>query len=458
MIPRNKLKYLDTWRTKPHRKPLVLRGARQVGKSSLIREFAKQHFKNLAEINLEKHPEDAELILRSKGPADSLKFLSARLGLEIKPGNTLLFFDEIQARPDLFANLRYWHEELPELHVVAAGSLLDLTLSASTYSVPVGRIEYCHIGPLTFTEFLTALGDEKAAMLIKSFKWGEPWPDSIHHNLLRRLKQYWIVGGMPEAASVFARNDSFNDAEEVKRSITNTYRDDFAKYGGRVNQQLLRRVYQRVPTLVGKRAKYVEYDRETTSVQISKALDLLTLAQVISRIRNTTGTGIPLGADADDRLCKYLFVDVGLQLSLCDLNPLQIERAEDLLLVNRGGLAEQFIGQHLLYLRPPYHQPELYYWERMQRNASAELDYLVAINGEVVPVEIKSGAGGKMRSLQVFLNQRPCPVAVRFSTMPPKIEAINSNVKLLSLPLYFVEEVERLVSEAMGTPLSGSLR
>ena len=151
-------------------------------------------------------------------------------------------------------------------------------------------------------------------------------------------------------------------------------------------------------------------------------------------------------------------MDVGLQLSLCDLNPLQIERAEDLLLVNRGGLAEQFIGQHLLYLRPPYHQPELYYWERMQRNASAELDYLVAINGEVVPVEIKSGAGGKMRSLQVFLNQRPCPVAVRFSTMPPKIEAINSNVKLLSLPLYFVEEVERLVSEAMGTPLSGSLR
>jgi predicted AAA+ superfamily ATPase len=448
MINRNILNYLSEWRTKENRKPLVLRGARQVGKSCVVRELGRKYFQNVAELNLEENPQDAEFVTNVSSPKDTLKLLSAKLKTEIIPGKTLLFIDEIQKSPESVAALRFWYEKLPELHVIAAGSLLDLTLRKLEFSMPVGRIEYCYLGPLCFSEFLCALGDSQLASLLHDYQLGQTWPESIHLQLLRRIKDYWIVGGMPEAVAIFCKSFSYGSAEQAKRSITSTYRDDFGKYGTKINIDLLRQVYSRVPTLVGQRAKYVLYSREHTAKTIAEALQLLSLARVITKVKHSAGNGLPLGAEVDEKLAKHIFVDIGLQLSLCDLDPIQIERAEDLLFINNGSLAEQFIGQHLLYIREPFYEPELYYWERSERNAAAELDYLMAAGGEVVPIEVKAGAAGHLKSLQIFCEARDSQVAVRFSSMPPRIEALSNGTKLLSLPMYFVEELLRLLRGA----------
>jgi len=209
---------------------------------------------------------------------------------------------------------------------------------------------------------------------------------------------------------------------------------------------LIRRVYQRVPAFVGQRAKLVEYDRAATASRVTKALDLLSLARVITRVRHSAGNGVPLGAVAEDGRCKYIFVDIGLQLTLCDLDPYALEKSEDLLLVNRGSLAEQFIGQHLLYQRPPYYEPELYYWERTNRNAAAEVDYLISSSTMVIPIEVKSGATGRLRSLQVFASEKPANMAVRFYSGLPARDKLHS-ITLISLPLYLVGQLQRIIDE-----------
>ncbi len=445
MIYRNLLNYLDEWRTKDNRKPLVLRGARQVGKSWLVKELGRRHFENVAELNLEENPQDAEFVTNVSSPKDSLKLLSAKLKTEIVPGKTLLFIDEIHKSPEALAALRYWYEKLPGLHVIAAGSLLDLTLRKLEFSMPVGRIEYCYVGPLCFSEFLCALGDSELASLLHDYQLDQTWPEAIHLQLMHRLKDFWIVGGMPEAVDIFCKTYSYATTEQAKHSITSTYRDDFGKYGTKFNIDLLRQVYARVPTLIGQRAKYVSYSRDHSAKDIAEALHILSLARVITKVQHSSGNGIPLGAEVDHKLSKHIFVDIGLQLSLCDLDPIQLEKAEDLLLVNNGALAEQFIGQHLLYLREPYYEPELFYWERSQRNAQAELDYLIAAGGRVVPIEVKAGAAGHMKSLHIFCEARKSKVAVRFSSMPPRREMLPNGTKLLSLPMYLVEQVPRLL-------------
>lgn len=451
-IQRNLLNYLDLWRSRKNRKPLILRGARQVGKSWLVRAFAKAHFANLAELNLEEDPRDAELIAGPASPRDALRLLSARLKTEIVPGKTLLFIDEIQKSPEALAALRFWYEKLPELHVIAAGSLLDMVLHRANFSMPVGRIEYCYLGPLGFGEFLRAIGEPELQKLLEEYQLESLWPETIHARLNRCLNDFCVIGGMPEAVAQYRASGSYARTEESKRSIVSTYRDDFGKYGKRVDTDLLRQVYGVVPTLVGQRAKYVAFSRHASAKNVAAALQLLCDARVISRIRNTPGTGIPLGATADDKKAKYIFVDIGLQLSLCDVDPIDLERADDLVLVNRGALAEQFIGQHLLYLREPSHDPELYYWERDEKNAAAEIDYLTTVGGKVIPIEVKAGAPGRMKSLHLFCEARKCELAVRFYGGLPRRDALPGGTQLLSLPLYMVEQLPRLARE--GTRVS----
>lgn len=450
MLHRYLLTYLHIWKSKENRKPLVLRGARQVGKSWIVREFGRRDFGNFAELNLEDNPSDAEFITAISSPDEALRLLSARLKVEVTPGKTLLFIDEIQKSPAALAALRYWYEKFPSLHIIAAGSLLDFTLRQADFSMPVGRVEYCFMGPLSFSEFLHSQNEPELLSLLSNYRLGDQWPESIHMRLMRKLKEFWIVGGMPEAVANFSRTGSYATAEEAKRSIISTYADDFGKYGSKVDIDLVRKIYHKVPSLVGQRAKYVTFARDVTAKKVADALELLTRARVITRIRHTSGSGVPLAADADDTLAKHLFVDIGLQLSLCDLNPVQLEKAEDFTFINNGALAEQFVGQHLLFLRPPYYEPELYYWERRERNAAAELDYLIALDGRVVPLEVKSGAPGRMKSLQLFCEQRQSKFAVRFSGATPKRERLLNDTTLLSLPLYMVGEVQRLLREEHG--------
>ena len=246
------LDYLKKWKDRATRKPLVIRGARQVGKSFLVRLMASEAFANLVEINFERMPDAASLFI-SKTPRTILPLLEARFNVPIKPGKTLLFLDEIQAAPEVFAALRYFHEEMPELHVIAAGSLLEFVLLEHSFSMPVGRIEYLHLGPMSFEEFLLALGREKLRQWLMRFTLAEVIPDGLHRELLDLVRQYCVVGGMPEAVAAFARNGSYQECEQVQQSILSTYRDDFSKYASKVRHQRVEKVFTKIPRLVGRK-------------------------------------------------------------------------------------------------------------------------------------------------------------------------------------------------------------
>jgi hypothetical protein len=453
---RTALAYLKTWKDKPSRKPLVLRGARQVGKSFLVRMLAAEAFDNLIEINLETDPE-APSLFASKDPRTIVPLLEARYGQTVRAGATLLFLDEIQVAPELFAGLRYFHERMPELHVVAAGSLLDFALAAPGFSVPVGRIEYLNLGPMSFSEFLLALDRASLHQFLCQYSVGREVPQAMHGELLRLLRQFLVVGGMPASVAAFLGPGTHRDSEAERQAILSTFREDFARYGKRVDHRRLDKVFAKIPRMAGSKFSYSQVDREERSRELSRSLDLLCLARVAYRVRHTSGNGVPLGAEADDRSFKVLFMDVGLLCRSCGLTVLDMERAEDLMMVNAGTVCEQFAGQHLLHAGDFFAEPELYCWMREKSQSSAEVDYLISVGGVVVPVEIKAGKTGTLKSLHVFLREKERDFGLRLNIdLPSLLEAEtclaggdNRPFRLLSLPLYLVEQASRLCRECL---------
>ncbi len=453
---RHALTDLERWLHRARRKPLVIRGARQVGKTTLVRLFAEEHFEGLAELNFERRPELAGLFA-GNDPRRTLELLELQLDLDLAPGRTLLFLDEIQAAPEVLASLRYFYEELPELHVVAAGSLLEFALEAPAFSMPVGRIEYLHLGPMQLDEFLRAAGKKRLARYLRRFHLGDEIPEAVHRQLTGWLRSFLIVGGMPDAVSAFFEADrSYRESEAVKHSILATFHDDFGKYGPRADAARLRKVFERLPHLVGGKLKYVHIDRGERAKDLATALRHLTQARVAYRVRHTAANGVPLGAEADERKFKVLGLDVGLMATASGLTILDLERADDVLLVNRGALCEQLVGQHLLYSTPGWEEPRLYYWAREKRGSSAEVDYVLSQGSEILPVEVKAGKTGTLKSLHLFLREKRRSFAVRLSSAPPSLleaetSLPGSNVpfRLLSLPLYLVGEVRRLCGELL---------
>lgn len=442
-MDRQTLKYLKTWKSKPHRKPLIIRGARQVGKSHLVKAFARDEGLALFELNFEKKPELAELF-KSGDPAKILRLLEVQFNQEIVPANSLLFLDEIQSSPSLIPLLRYFHEELPELPVIAAGSLLEFILADHSFSMPVGRVEYLFLGPMTFDEFLPALGEEKLCQFLDSYQLTESIPTPIHNRLMERVKLFCQIGGMPEAVSVYQQTQSLQQVDEIKRNILSTYMDDFAKYRPKVHYERLVKVFRKAPLLIGEKIKYVNIDPHERSKDLSESLHLLGMARILHQIFHSACNGVPLGAEVNDKIFKILFLDVGLVSTACGLGAMDYEKADDLQLVNQGKISKQFVGQHLMYLRPPYAPPELYYWMREQKSASAEVDYVVAQGANVVPVEVKSGKTGMLRSLQIFVKEKNRPMAVRISSQPPSVVETGA-FTLINLPFYMVGQFGRLI-------------
>ncbi|WPD24216.1 MAG: ATP-binding protein [Candidatus Electrothrix scaldis] len=451
MLQRSTLQHLVTWQNKKTRKPLVIRGARQVGKSCLVRLFAEQASLDLMEINLELN-EDYIDCFTSKDPRQITALLELKTSRKIQPGKTLLFLDEIQAAPRILASLRYFYELMPELHVIAAGSLLEFVLEEHTFSMPVGRIEYLHLGPMTFKEFLIGIGKEQLSAFLEQFEITDKLPKVIHDELIQNFKIYCAVGGMPEAVQVYQETGSMLEANAVKQSVLLTYRDDFSKYGQRINRRLLQNVFQSLPLHVGQKLKYVNLDRNEKSTEVKKTLHLLALARVYAPVYHTAANGIPLRAECNQKVQKPLFLDVGLLTTACGMSYADIAHADDVALINAGSLCEQFIGQHLLYARPPYEEPELFYWVREKRQASSEIDYALSVGGKIFPVEVKAGKTGTLKSLQVFLQEKGRPLGVRFNADLPSLHETTFSLpntsgtfRLLSLPLYLVEELLRLI-------------
>ncbi len=453
---RMSLDYLKEWKIRATRKPLIIRGARQVGKSFLVRLFASESFGNLVEINFERMPEVASLFA-SKTPRTILPLLEARFNMTIEPGKTLLFLDEIQAVPEVFAALRYFHEDMPGLHVIAAGSLLEFVLHEHSFSMPVGRIEYLHLGPMNFEEFLLALDREKLRQWLMRFTLTEVIPDGMHRELLDLVRQYCVVGGMPEAVAAFARSGSYQECEQVQQSILSTYRDDFAKYAAKARHRRVEKVFAKIPQLVGRKFMFSHVDPEERARELGSALQLLFLSRVAQQVKHSHGNGVPLGAEADDRTFKVLFLDVGLLCRSCGLNVLDVGKEADLALVNAGSVTEQLVGQHLLMSGASYEEPLLHCWMRDKPNSSAEVDYLIALGSHVIPVEVKSGTTGRLKSLHLFLSEKNLGFGLRFnSDIPSLLDAHTSLAggkdrpfRLLSLPFYMLGQVRRLCAEVI---------
>jgi len=454
MLNRFAESYLENWINKSNRKPLVLRGARQVGKSTLVREFARKRKKILIEINLERNL-FLDDIFKTLDIDAALREIEALSGIPISTPDTILFLDEIQSTPYALQILRYFFEEKKELPVIAAGSLLEFTLADHSFSMPVGRIEYIHLGPMTFKEFITAV-EPSLTRYIDDFSMTSPLPGAAHEKLKKRQRDYVLIGGMPEAVQAWCESGSVRDVEDIHRSIIETYQDDFSKYTQSHQLALMQRVFRTIPRIIGNKVKYSNISREHPSKNIKDALELLSKAKICHRIYHSHCSGLPLNADIKETVYKLLFMDIGMMNHICGNDWTLLQSFPDHELVNEGAIAEQFIGQHLLLAG--IHSPSLNYWVRQAKTSNAEIDYVISEGPMIIPVEVKSGKSGSLKSLQQFVSRKNISLAVRFDLNPPGLQDISHqintgngieavNYKLLSLPLYLVEMLPKILKE-----------
>ena len=452
---RKQLDFLDIWLRNKKRKPLIVRGARQVGKSTLVELFARQQQKDLQLVNLERHPELAP-VFSTKDPEQIMQQIEFLPNMGRSGADSLLFFDEIQAVPEAIPALRYFYEDAPEFPVVSAGSLLEFILSDHAFSMPVGRVQYLHMGPMTFSEFLLAMDEERLSNFISHYEAGQEIGEIAHQRLLKLLRSYYFVGGMPEAVAVFAETRSYKNVSEVHNSIIETYRDDFPKFAGARNLSRMLNVFNFAARNVGVKVKYSNISSSDQSVTIKKDIELLAMARVISKVIHSHCSGLPLQADIEEKVYKLLFLDVGLMNAICGLDWRSISQMDEMKLTNQGAVAEQFIGQHLQALLADSPNRELNYWLREGRSSNAELDFVVVLGGNIIPVEVKSGATGSLKSLHQFMGTKQAPLAIRFDTQLPTVQQIDTVInmgkqqkqvryQLISLPLYLVERLEAIV-------------
>jgi predicted AAA+ superfamily ATPase len=449
-------KQLIHWTHETTPKPIVLRGARQVGKSYIVRSIAEQGNMDLIEINLEKQFEYHELFQKMNSSV-LLRSLESDFDKKIKPGKTLLFIDEIQAYPKAIAFLRYFYEEQKGLHVIAAGSLLEFAFTEEEFSVPVGRIEYWYMGPMSFKEFLLANNKKSLVNLIESISIQEVNISDLEHNrLMEWVHKFFVVGGMPEIVLDYAQHKDFSRLERIKSTLLNQYEDDFHKYRKRVPFERLSLVYRRTPLTIGKKFTYVQISEDEKTAALGQALELLIRAKLFYRVYYSNCSGSPIEVQLNKHFFKMLFIDIGLyQKSVGKKFQNEFNNSlENLNSMFEGAVAEQFIGQHLLYLGPFYEEPKLFYWARDVGHSKAEVDYVIELNNKIIPVEVKLGSDKKLKSLQMFLSEKDQSFGLRFNNQKPNLVHSSTVVSsiptkkfsLLSLPFYMIEETQRLVN------------
>ena len=418
---------LISWKNRKRRKPLIVRGARQVGKTWSIKSFGKNQFDSLAFIDLERNPEMHRIFDADMDAKNILSDLEIILKKKIIPGNTLLFIDEIQACPNAITALRYFYEEIPALHVIAAGSLLEFSMD--DISFPVGRLQFMQMYPMNFIEYLLATGNSEAANNLISPP--RALSHAVHSFLLEELRRYFFIGGMPESVQAYVETKSMHEAFEVQAEICETYRMDFSKYRPRVNPDCLNSSLSYISQNVGQQIKYSRLAHGFSAPTLKRAFDVLCMSKLIKKIPSTNPSGLPLGVSASDKIFKSLLVDIGLMRYLTGM-PVDIEYPKKgLLSMYQGAMAEQFVGQEMMLSQGG----NLFYWSRAQKSSSAEVDYLAVIDGAIHPVEVKSGPSGKLRSLHLLLNSyQDCPKGIVFYAGP---YAELPEEKIIFIPLYY---------------------
>ena len=413
-------KYLAEWALRGSHKPVLLRGARQVGKSSAVRNLGRQ-FDDFVEINFEKHPGFKAIFKDNLDVKRIVSQLSAMCGKSIVAGKTLLFLDEIQSCPDAIMSLRFFKEDMPDLHVIAAGSLLEFALDELP-TFGVGRVHSMFMYPMSFDEFLDANGEQllKEARDLASEE--APLPEPLHARLVELMRTYMLVGGMPEVVAKWVETHDYIQCQEVQDDIVVSYEDDFPKYRKRVDPLLLRQTMRSVAVQSTSKFVYSQVSGSQSGKEVKTALEMLILAGIAIPVVHTNANGLPLGCETDDAYRKILFLDCGLMLRLLnmalgDSSELTVEimtsTAADL--VNKGPMAEQIAGLEILRYQSPNMRHELYYWTRQAKNSQAEIDYLITRNQSIVPVEVKAGTQGGMKSLWQFMREKNLSEGIRCS-------------------------------------------
>lgn len=412
--------YLKDWCNSEIHKPLLLRGARQVGKSTAVRHLAEQ-FDNYVEINFEKMPSYRKLF---DGDIDVRKIvpqIAAIFGQQIVPGRTLLFLDEIQDCIPAIMSLRYFKEDMPELHVIAAGSLLEFALDdIPTYGV--ARIHSMFMFPMTFDEFLIANGESLLLSARKQSSVNNPLPDGLYEKLVSLFRTYLLVGGMPESVASWVAGNDYIKCQEIQDDIILGYDTDFAKYKMKIDPELLRQTLKSVVRQVGSNRFKSSDIQGYKSKDVSKALDALVKAGIIVPVTHTDGNGLPLGGEEDKDCRKYLLLDTGLLLRMQNMSMNNMTQNAGFILtstvsdlVNKGPLAEMIAGLEILRNLEPNIRHDLHYWLRQAKNATAEVDFLTSLNSTVLPIEVKADTQGGMKSLWTFMRDRKLDHAVRCS-------------------------------------------
>lgn len=425
---------LRKWSKGKNRKPLLLRGARQVGKSSAVKQLGRS-FTYFVEVNFESDKAIHEFFKGDLNPLAICEKLSLYYNIPILPGESLLFFDEIQQCPPAISSLRFFYEKYPELHLIAAGSLLEFTLSELP-SFAVGRVRSLFMYPLSFNEFLMAHQEDRLLSAKKKATYNQPLPAPIHEKLNDYLKKFLILGGMPEVISVYVGDGDILECMQVLDDIRVSLYADFTKYKEKIPTLRIQEVFHSAAEQAGGKFVYASASKGSTYRQIKEAVELLTMAGLLVPVYRTSANGIPLGASADTSQFKLLVLDTGLFQRMLDLDISHLFTSNNWQTINKGAIAEQFAGLELLKASSPYLQTNLYYWQREAKSSNAEVDYLIQQNENICPIEIKSGLKGSMRSLFLFLEEKSIEYGIRSS-----LENFSEYESIKVRPLYSLGDI-----------------
>ena len=436
-IPRTIDNELFKWRLSQKRKPLLIRGARQVGKTRTVRNFGAQ-FEYFIEINFDSDKNIRKVFSESQSPQEVCETLSLYFKIPIEEGKSLLFLDEIQSCIPALGFLRYFYEKTPGLHVIAAGSLLEFALEELP-SMGVGRIRSIFMYPLSFNEYLSAVGETGLLHKKKLASPQTPLPGVLHEKLLKHLKKFMVLGGMPEVVSNYVTTGNLVECKQVLTDLIISFNDDFAKYKKRLPVSCLREVFESTVMQSGTKFTYAKIEAGFSYHQIRESVRLLIMAGLIIPVVHSSANGLPLGAEANPKKRKLLVIDTGILQFLQNLDMFEIIMADDFNAINKGSIAEVFVGLELLKYKSPYEKAFLFYWHREAKSSNAEIDYLIAIHDLICPIEVKAGTKGSMRSMHLFLDEKKKKKGIRLS-----MENFSSYGNIDVYPLYAVDNITNM--------------
>lgn len=436
------LKRLLDWKNSPYRKPLILKGVRQVGKTWALREFGRRYYENTAYFNFDEHEEYKQFFETTKDVGRILQNLMLVSGQRIIPEKTLIIFDEVQDCPKVINSMKYFCENAPQYHIACAGSLLGIALARPS-SFPVGKVNFMQIDPMTFTEFLLANGDENLAGYLGTVDELEPIPDAFFNPLCEKLKMYYVTGGMPEPVLMWTEARNVDAMQEALSNIIDAYERDFAKYPDTKEFPKISMIWRSIPSQLARENKkflYQTVKEGARAREYEDALQWLVDARLVHKVYRSSAPGLPMAAYDDLSAFKLYLVDVGLLRRLALLAPTAFGEGNRLFTEFKGALTENFVLQTLVT------QFEVMprYWSRS--NPPYEVDFLIQRENDIIPAEVKSEANVTSRSLRKFKELFPDQVKlrVRFS-----LENLKLNDDVLNIPLFMADQADRLIGLAL---------